>query len=201
MISFLKGTIAEKKPPQLIIEVNGIGYVLTASMHTFYELPAEGKPISIFTELVVREDAQSLYGFSRQQERQLFTTLIKVSGVGPKMAISILSSITANDFVTCIHNSDTATLVRLPGIGKKTAERLVLDMRDRLNDWQTGEQKVNVGDIITAVSVSSAQRDAISALIALGYKSQEAKRAIDNITGENLSSEELIRQGLKRLVK
>lgn len=201
MITFLKGIIVEKKPPQLIIEVNGIGYVLTASMHTFYELPAEGEPINIFTELVVREDMQSLYGFSRQHERQLFATLIKVSGVGPKMAIAILSSITANDFVTCIHNSDTATLVRLPGIGKKTAERLLLDMRDRLKDWQTEAQRANEHNVVAVVSTSSVQRDAISALIALGYKPQEAKRAVDNITSENLSSEELIRQGLKCLAK
>ena len=201
MISFLNGIIIEKKPPQLIIEVNNVGYVLTASMNTFYELPAEGEPISIFTELVVREDMQSLYGFSCQHERQLFATLIKVSGIGPKMAIAILSSITANDFVTCIHNSDTATLVRLPGIGKKTAERLVLDLRDRLNDWQIGEQKLNIVNVVTPGLMDNIQRGAISALIALGYKSQEAKRAIDNINSENLSEEELIRQGLRSLAK
>jgi len=201
MISFLKGIIIEKKPPQLIMEVNNVGYVLTASMNTFYELPAEGELISIFTELVVREDMQSLYGFSGQHERQLFATLIKVSGVGPKMAIAILSSITTNDFVTCIHNGDIATLVRLPGIGKKTAERLVLDMRDRLKDWQIDASGTSANNVVTATSISSVQRDAISALVALGYKSQEAKRAIDNINSEDLSEEELIRQGLQRLVK
>ena len=199
MISFLKGIIVEKRAPELVIDVNGIGYLVTASMNTFYDLPAEGEAVNLYTHLIVREDAQSLFGFSQVRERQLFTTLIKVNGVGPKMAITILSSINANDFVNCIQNNDTATLVRLPGVGKKTAERLVLDMRDRLQDWQVNlKQTSDISNTETIINNNT--QDAISALIALGYKSHEAKRAVDNLDTE-LSSEELIRQGLQSLVK
>lgn len=197
MISFLKGIIIEKRAPELVIDVNGIGYLVTASMNTFYDLPEEGETINLYTHLIVREDAQLLFGFSQTRERRLFTTLIKVNGVGPKMAITILSSISANDFVNCIQNNDTATLVRLPGVGKKTAERLILDMRDRLQDWQVNLTQI---DNMPSKETNNNAQDAISALIALGYKSHEAKRAVDNLNGE-LSSEELIRQGLQRLVK
>lgn len=198
MISFLKGIIVEKRAPELVIDVNGIGYLVTASMNTFYDLPAEGESVNLYTHLIVREDAQLLFGFSQAQERQLFTTLIKVNGVGPKMAITILSSINANDFVNCIQNNDTATLVRLPGVGKKTAERLILDMRDRLENWQV--KFIQANDTPIKATVTSNAQDAVSALIALGYKPHEAKRAVDKLDVD-LSSEELIRQGLQGLVK
>jgi len=201
MISFLKGVIIEKRPPELIVDVNGVGYLLTASMNTFYDLPAEGEAIHIYTRLIVREDAQLLFGFSRERERRLFTMLIKVNGVGPKMAITILSSINTNDFVNCIHDDDTATLIRLPGVGKKTAERLLIDMRDRLKDWQVDSIPSIDGPGKQDVTLNEKRRDAISALMALGYKPNEAKHAISQITNTDLSSEELIRRGLKNLVK
>ena len=200
MISFLKGIVIEKYPPELVIEVNGVGYQVTASMNTFYDLPAEGESINLYTYLVVREDAQLLFGFSQKQERKLFTTLIKVNGVGPKMAVTLLSSISVHDFVNCIHSNDTATLVRLPGVGKKTAERLVIDMRDRLKDWQVNLSATS-DTISQQIPRNTPETDAISALIALGYKPHEAKNAVDNVTSKDLSSEELIRQGLKNLVK
>ena len=200
MISFLKGVIIEKKPPQLIIEVNGVGYLLTASMNTFYDLPNEGKEVTIYTQLIVREDAQLLFAFSQKHERRLFLALIKVNGVGPKMAITILSSIAVNDFVACIHNNDTTTLIRLPGVGKKTAERLIIDMRDYLKDWQIDFKQLTDSSV-KATLPNNKEHDAISALIALGYKPYEARHAVNKIAKVGLSSEELIRQGLRSLVK
>jgi Holliday junction DNA helicase RuvA len=193
MISFLIGIIAEKKPPILVIEVNGIGYEITASMNTFYDLGEVGQEAFIYTHLIVREDAHTLFGFRDQQERQLFRTLIKVSGVGPKMAITILSSIAPNVFVQSIRNNDTATLVRLPGVGKKTAERLVIEMRDRLKDWHT----TSAGDIEPQPDT---HQDAIDALVSLGYKFTEAQKAIKAVATQDNNSEELIRLALQKMV-
>lgn len=199
MIRFLKGTLVDKKPPEITIEVQGIGYEVTASMNTIYNLPNIGEAVFLHTHLIVREDAHTLYGFNSEQERTLFQQLIKVNGVGPKLAITVLSSIDVPSFVSCIQINDTANLVRLPGIGKKTAERLVIDLRDKLKDWQT--------DVITTteptdgiINVGAAKQDAISALVALGYKPQEAKRAIENVANDELNSEQLIRQGLRQLI-
>jgi Holliday junction DNA helicase RuvA len=197
MISYLKGIVAAKKPPELILDVNGVGYGLTASMNTFYNLPEVGDSVQVHTHLVVREDSHTLFGFKTEKERALFLTLIKVNGVGPKLAITILSSIDPNSFVQCIQANDTASLVQLPGVGKKTAERLVLDLRDRLKDWQ-GDFSFTTDKSNIAVDP---KQDAESALIALGYKPQEAKRALDNVNAEGESSETLIRMGLKNLVR
>ena len=154
----------------------------------------------MLTHLIVREDAHLLYGFISEHERQLFRTLIKVNGVGPKLAITILSSIEPNMFVQSIQSNDTATLVRLPGVGKKTAERLVLDMRDRLKDW--GHDSDKEGNITVAEAMPhQAKQDALSALISLGYKLNDAKRALESVTDAELSSESMIRQGLKNLTK
>ncbi len=199
MISFLKGILAEKKPPELVIEVAGIGYSVSASMTTIYDMPDVSESVFIYTHLIVREDAHILYGFSTERERLLFQTLIKVNGVGPKLAITILSSIDPDSFVHCIHANDAASLVRLPGIGKKTAERLILDMRDRLHNWQ-GDIKLD-NNSSGQDSTNITKQEAIGALISLGYKPQEANKAIEAIYADSLSSEELIRQGLKRLVK
>lgn len=199
MIHFIKGILAIKKPPEIVIDVNGIGYGLSVSMNTIYDLPEVGEPVSVLTVLIVREDSQTLYGFSSERERSLFQTLIKVNGVGPKSAITILSSIDPDSFVHCILANDTASLTRLPGIGKKTAERLVIDMRDRLDDWQ-GDIKLDNSDLSAVQSAGGEKQDAISALVSLGYKPQEAKKAIDKIEDEGLNSEQLIRQGLKNLV-
>ena len=132
MIGFLRGRILDKQPPWLLLDVNGVGYEIEASMNTFYKLPEVGAELGLHTHFVVREDAQLLYGFADQQEKQLFRSLIKVNGVGPKMALGILSGISAEAFIRTVHNEDTTALVRVPGVGKKTAERLIVEMKDRL---------------------------------------------------------------------
>lgn len=199
MIGRLTGTLLEKQPPQLVIDVQGVGYEVEAPMSTFYNLPEINEQVRLFTHLVVRDDAHLLFGFSSQEERRLFRTLIKVNGVGAKMALTILSGISAQEFANCIHENDTARLVKLPGIGKKTAERLIVEMRDRLDDW---EIKVTSNTLAPQAPIaSSAESDAISALVALGFKPQEASKHIHGLQMdgqlEGLSSEEIIRLALK----
>ncbi len=191
MIGRLRGILLEKQPPELLIETSGVAYEVQASMQTFYQLPLINQEIILYTHLIIREDAHQLYGFYNKQERILFRALLKVNGVGPKLALTILSSSSPDEFVRCVNQGDTASLVRFPGVGKKTAERLVIEMRDRVSD-----------DFILPSSsnpINSAHQDAMSALIALGYKPQEASRALQNIVSENQSSEELIRLALKRI--
>jgi Holliday junction DNA helicase RuvA len=201
MIGRIKGTIIEKQAPELLIDVNGVGYEVFAPMSTFYRLPSLGEAVVLYTHFVVREDAQLLYGFFDKQERLLFRTLIKVNGVGPKLALTILSGIEADDFVRSVHRGDSDALVRLPGVGKKTAERLIIEMKDRLKDWQ-----VDGGNIMsmpvhdTVVSHNVIIADAESALVALGYKPTEAAKAIAAVKGDIESSEELIRAALKAMV-
>jgi Holliday junction DNA helicase RuvA len=134
MIGRLQGKVIEKQAPDLLIDVQGVGYEVLVSLNTFFGVPATGESVTLHTHFVVREDIQQLYGFSTQSERQLFRHLIKVNGVGPKMALAILSGMSANDFAICVHNNDIATLVKLPGVGKKTAERLLIEMRDKIGD-------------------------------------------------------------------
>jgi Holliday junction DNA helicase RuvA len=201
MIGRLRGILLEKQPPQLLIDVAGIGYEVSASMTTFYQLPTVGSEIILYIHHVVREDAQQLFGFSELRERALFRSLIKVNGIGPKLALTILSSITPDDFVRCVQDNDAGSLIRLPGVGKKTAERLIVEMRDRLADWQE-EMIAVLPDTAKKVRAQNSgtqktAQDAISALVALGYKPQEASRAVLQIDAENLSSEELIRLALK----
>ncbi len=198
MIGRLTGILLEKQPPNLLIDVQGVGYEVEAPMTTFYKLPEIDQEVRLFTHLIVREDAQLLFGFYSEEERHMFRTLIKVNGVGPKMAVTILSSIEAQEFANCIHESDTARLIKLPGIGKKTAERLIVEMRDKLNNW---ELKLTTSGSIKIPSASSIENDAVSALVSLGYKPQEASRLISNIEIEGLSSEEIIRLALKSSVK
>ncbi len=199
MIGRLRGILVEKAPPRLLIEVGGVGYEVDAPMITFYRLPEVGKEVTLLTHLVVREDAQLLYGFNHEQERALFRSLIKVSNVGPKLALAILSGMEAEMFVRCIINNDTASLVRVPGVGKKTAERLVIEMRDKLTDW-------NLDNSITLASINTTGgnqivQEAISALIALGYKPQEASRAVTQVNQDAMTSEDLIRQALRQMLK
>ncbi len=198
MIGSLRGTIAEKHPPVLLIDVNGVGYEVLASMNTFYQLPDVGQEITLCTHLVVREDALILYGFHEVRERMLFRTLIKINGVGPKMALAILSSVDPDAFVICVNQNDIASLTRIPGVGKKTAERLIVEMRDRLSDWQMRDMHLSESDV-KSDSITGATQDAISALIALGYKAQEASRLISKMASQNLSSEEMIRMALKSI--
>ena len=198
MIGRLTGVILEKKPPALLIDVHGVGYEVDAPMSTFYLLPELGKETVLYTHLVVREDAQLLYGFASEQERHMFRQLIKVSGVGAKMAISVLSGMSPEEFARCIRDRDAASLTRVPGIGKKTAERLVVEMHDRLKD---SESQLSDSSPAALAPASDGRADAISALKALGYKPQEASRWVGAIKGDDLGSEELIRQALKLAAK
>tara|TARA_B100000989_G_scaffold297827_1_gene284852 strand:- start:3943 stop:4551 length:609 start_codon:yes stop_codon:yes gene_type:complete len=199
MIGRLKGIIIAKQAPQLLLDVNGVGYEIDATMGTFYNLANVGEEAVIYTHFVVREDAQQLYGFRDASERQLFRTLIKVNGVGPKLALTILSSIEPNDFVKCVMDNNTQALVRLPGVGKKTAERLIIEMRDRLADWQGSEGTTTSSAVVSSViePIQSIMQEAISALVSLGYKPQDASKAISRVNEEGKSSEELIRLALQ----
>jgi Holliday junction DNA helicase RuvA len=201
MIGQIRGIILEKQPPQLIVDVHGIGYEIDAPMSTFYQLPELGQEVNLFTHFVVREDAHHLYGFYTRDERSLFRTLLKVNGVGPRLALTVLSSTAPDEFVRCVLNNDTASLVRLPGIGKKTAERLVVEMRDKLSDWcQTIPPEG--ATLIKKDNHARHQilQDAISALIALGYKQQEANRIVTKMDDGAASSEELIRRSLREMM-
>jgi holliday junction DNA helicase RuvA len=195
MIGRLRGFLLEKQAPLLLIEAGGVGYELFAPMTTFYNLPDIGCEITLHTHLVVREDAQILYGFIDMQERNLFRSLIRVSGIGPKSALAILSGVTPDAFVKCVMDNDVTNLIRLPGIGKKTAERLVIEMRDRLDDWNLNS---NISEM---TKETNAVKDAISALVALGYRAQDAQKIVMQNKDNNLSSEELIRIALKGLNK
>jgi len=202
MIGRLTGTILQKQAPELLLEVNGVGYEINAPMTTFYKLPEEGQQVSLHTHLVVREDAHLLYGFFDVLDRALFKLLIRINGVGPKLALTILSGMDTQTFVRCIHNGDSSSLVRVPGIGKKTAERLLIEMRDYLKDWQQGNSVAGgvSASMYEGMSVqASARRDAESALLALGYKTVEAARAIAAIRNDELSSEEMIRLALQNM--
>ncbi|HEU5398137.1 MAG TPA: Holliday junction branch migration protein RuvA [Gammaproteobacteria bacterium] len=189
MIGFLRGVILRKQPPHLLIDVHGVGYEVEAPMSTFYDLPDAGTEVTLFTHLVVREDAQVLFGFGTEAERRFFRSLIRVNGVGPKLALTILSGISMDGFVRCVRENDTVALTRLPGIGKKTAERLVVEMRDRLDE---------TGVPATAVGAKANPRDeALGALISLGYRPQEAGAMLQAIKETGLTSEELIRRALQ----
>lgn len=201
MIGRLKGVLVEKRPPYLMIEVQGVGYDLEASLATFYRLPEVGAQVTLYTHLAVREDAHTLYGFAALSERSLFRSLIKVSGVGAKLALLILSGMTVENFTRCIQENDIAAFTRLPGIGKKTAERLLVEMRDRIADvtsWDSVDTRHLGG---TTSALVSPIDDAINALVALGYKLPDAARMVKAIDSEGLSSETLIRQALQASVR
>lgn len=203
MIGRLRGKIIQKQPPQLLIDVQGVGYEVDAPMSTFYQLPNIGEDVTLHTHLVVREDAQLLYGFASDSERSLFRSLIKINGVGAKLALTILSGMNAQEFVHCIQDNDASALVRLPGIGKKTAERLIIELRDRLKD-ELPEAGPGANQTVSAMSgqgSSSPAGDAVSALIALGYKAQEASRMVRSIDAEGKDVEDIIRLSLQGVVK
>ena len=201
MIGRIHGKIIEKQPPQLLIDVQGVGYEIDSPMSTFYQLPNLGEVVTLHTHMVVREDAQLLYGFASIVERSLFRTLIKISGVGPKLALTILSGKNANEFIACVQDNDAAALVRLPGVGKKTAERLIIELRDKLKDQQVeANASVNNGAQLQTVA-SSPTSDAVSALVALGYKVPEATRMVRLVESSGLGAEEIIRLSLQAAVK
>jgi Holliday junction DNA helicase RuvA len=202
MIGRIRGKLLEKQAPELLVDVGGVGYEIQAPMTTIYQLPPLGDNVELFTHLIVREDAHLLFGFASQQDRALFRSLIKVNGVGPKLALTILSGMDVQDFVRCVRDGDTVGLVRLPGVGKKTAERLLIEMRDRLRDWHVDGVAVAEGAAQLPNQAHDHLLDAESALISLGYKPQEATRMIAAVKSETVtSSEELIRAALKNAVK
>jgi len=198
VIGLLRGRILHKQPPMLLLDVQGVGYEVDAPMTTFYNLPAVGENVTLYTHLAVREDAHTLYGFLQVSDRDLFRSLLKVNGVGARLALGILSGMDAGQFVSCVQCADTDALVRLPGIGKKTAERLVIELRDRLVG--TGMEVTPVGTAAPA-AVASPVEDAVSALVGLGYRPQEASRMVRAIDARDLSSEDIIRQALQSRVQ
>jgi len=200
VIGFLKGRLAIKLPPMLLVDVNGVGYELEAPMSTFYGLPAVGESVALFTHLVVREDAHILYGFGTDGERRLFRGLLKVSGVGPKIALGILSGASVEDFLRTIEAEDVAMLTRIPGIGRKTAERIIIEMRDSV---QKLSQPVAGGGQSAAAlgGAPTPQGEAFSALIALGYKPPEVTRLLRSADEPGLSTTEIIRRALKSAAK
>jgi Holliday junction DNA helicase RuvA len=191
-----------KQPPDILVEVGGVGYELQVPMTTLFQLPALGEEVCLVTHFVVREDAQLLYGFIDGQDRHLFRQLIRVSGVGPKLALTILSGMDATSFAQCVQRDDVASLVALPGVGKKTAERLLVEMRDKLKDWLVGVDGVDsqLAGGVTLAPITDIIADAEGALIALGYKPQEASRVVAAVNDDSVdNSEELIRLALKSL--
>jgi len=207
MIGRLTGTLVEKQAPHLLIDVNGVGYEVSAPMTTIYHLPEVGEQVMLHTHLVVREDAQLLYGFHSVSDRKLFRDLLKVNGIGAKSALAILSGMETDSFVHCILHDDVAMLSRIPGIGKKTAERLIVEMRDRLSDWQAQEFPQAVAADVIQISeqkttAQQAEQDAIDALVALGYRPAEANKAVAKIVKDtpDLPSDQIIRQALQKIM-
>lgn len=201
MIGRIRGKLLEKQAPELLVDVNGVGYEIHAPMTTIYQLPLLGENVELHTHLIVREDAHLLYGFATLQDRAMFRALIKVNGVGPKLALTILSGMDVNDFVRCVRDDDAAGLVKLPGVGKKTAERLLIEMRDRLRDWHVDGVAVKEGSAQLPIRENDYQLEAESALISLGYKPAEATKMIAAVKNEGTTSEALIRAALKKAVK
>ncbi|MEO9274233.1 Holliday junction branch migration protein RuvA [Marinomonas sp. 5E14-1] len=199
MIGRIVGTLVEKTPPELLVDVSGVGYEISASMTTIYDLPQLGDQVTLFTHFLVKEDSQTLYGFIDKSERALFRVLIKVNGIGPKMALAILSSMSSEELVANVQDSDVTALTKIPGVGKKTAERLIIELRDKL-----GQAAKN--DLFSAPTVlrqvqADPRQEAEAALISLGYKPQEAAKAIASIPMDSASSEEVIKAALQGMLR
>ena len=198
MIGRIRGELIDKQPPFLLVDVQGVGYEIEAPASTLASCPAIGEQITLHTHLIVREDAQVLCGFISEQERQLFRHLIKVNSVGAKLALGILSGMSAEGFVRCVHQKDTAGLTQLPGVGKKTAERLIIEMRDRLKDMNISAITISETDNNQGARTdNNAMQDAISGLVSLGYKPQEASRLLQHVDLNGLNSEAMIKSALK----
>ena len=199
MIGRIVGTLIEKTPPELMVDVNGIGYEVSASMTTIYDLPQIGGQVTLYTHLLVKEDSHTLYGFIDKSERALFRVLIKVNGIGPKMALAILSSMSSEELISNVQESDVTALTRIPGVGKKTAERLIIELRDKL-----GQAAKN--DLFSAPAVlrqvqADPRQEAEAALISLGYKPQEAAKAIASVPVDAANSEDVIKAALKGMLR
>jgi Holliday junction DNA helicase RuvA len=202
MIGRLRGILLEKQPPYLLLDVNGVGYELQAPMTTFYRLPGLGAEVILHTHLSITENLHQLFGFAEQRDRSLFRTLIKVNGVGPKLAIAILSGMESDDIARCVRDNNIKALTKVPGIGQKTAERLVIELRDRLKTWDLPQGDMLAhGEIQSIVSDNDTYAEAESALIALGYKPVDAAKLIAAAARQkpDASSEELIRIALRSL--
>lgn len=198
MIGRLRGTLADKQPPHLLLDVGGVGYELEMPLSSLYRLPAVGEAVTLHTHLVVREDAHLLYGFFEKRERELFRELIRLNGVGPKLALALMSALEVDDLVRCVQCEDLKALTRVPGVGKKTAERLLVELKDRFKAWDALPAIApGLLEPVRPAPVSSAESDAVSALVALGFKPAEASRAVALVLEDGLSSEELIRRALK----
>jgi Holliday junction DNA helicase RuvA len=195
MIGHLHGVLAHKDPPFLVIDVNGVGYEVEAPASTWSRLPAAGAEVTLRTHLVVREDQHSLYGFATEPERRLFRDLLKVSGIGARIALAILSGISVEGFVRCVQTKDTAALTKVPGIGRKTAERLLLDMRDRIEALAPGMPAVLPPG--PAELPASTEAEVMHALVGLGYKPAEARRLLDQAGGVSGSAEDILRAALR----
>ncbi len=192
MIGRIRGVLLEKEPPAMLVDVAGVGYELEAPMTTFYDLPTVGSEVTLHTHMVVREDAQLLFGFSRVSQRSLFRSLLKVNGIGPRVALAILSGLNEDEFALCVANEDITRITKVPGIGKKTAERLIVEMRDKVD--VISAPATDGSRIATKVDPAS---EAVNALMALGYKGNEASRLVRNVSGDGLSIEDIIRQALR----
>lgn len=202
MIGHLTGILLEKQPPEILLDVQGIGYEVLLPMTSFYQLPELNQQVSIYTHFVVREDAQQLYGFTDKASRSLFRELIKTNGVGPKLALAILSAMSHSDFAYAVEREEVSKLVKIPGIGKKTAERLLVELKGRLDHIATPlffvESDNLSGGELSTNNDSTPQEEAISAMVSLGYKATEAEKMVKRIAKSGLSSEELIREALKQ---
>ena len=205
MIGRLNGILVEKQPPEILLEVSGVGYEVQMPMTCFYDLPKVGENTIVYTHFVVREDAQLLFGFNNKTERALFRELLKANGVGPKLGLAILSGMSAQQFVSCVNNEDATSLVKLPGVGKKTAERLVLEMKDRLKDWGNDlftpfSDSAVIEPHSDVLVANNAADDAVSALVALGYKLPQAQKAVKSVSKPDMSTEVLIKESLKSML-
>lgn len=202
MIGRLRGTLVEKQPPYLLLDVNGVGYELQAPMTTFYRLPAVGAEVVLHTHLSITENLHQLFGFGDQRDRALFRTLIKVNGVGPKLAVGILSGMEADDIARCVRENNVKALTKVPGIGTKTAERLVIELRDRLKSWDMPSgDLLTQGEFQSAATANDIYSEAESALIALGYKPVDAAKMITSAAKQKpeANSQELIRLALRSM--
>lgn len=199
MIGRIVGTLVEKTPPELLVDVNGVGYEISASMTTIYDLPPIGEKVVLFTHFQVKEDSQTLYGFIDKAERALFRVLIKVNGIGPKMALAVLSSMSSEELIANVQESDVTALTRIPGVGKKTAERLIIELRDKLG--QAAKTDLFSAPAVLKQVQADPRQEAEAALIALGYKPQEAAKATANIPVDGASSEDVIKAALKAMLR
>lgn len=205
MIGRITGVLLAKDNQQALIDVQGVAYEVDLPLSAYFDLPAPGAQITLHTHFIVREDAQLLYGFLDENMRALFRILIRVNGVGPKLALALLSGMDVADFVRCVHNDDVNALVKLPGVGKKTAERLIMEVKDRLKEWQGAESLSDTGAAPTSIGGDNSLEEAEHALISLGYKPQEAARAVVAASkileesGQVPDSENLIRTALRNM--